>query len=334
MKEKILIISGFLLSFSIGFMVGQIILIKTQKVNTLVNQVVDRSLDKYTIENLSKSEVLAGKIEVQKELKDYPNFVSNEFTMEFDPTLATNQTKKVSGMINIPKGSAKHPLIVMIRGYVDLSDYFIGNGTVNSSIFFANHGFITISPDFLGYGESDSEPDNIFEARFQTYTTVMTLLKSVSLIKEWDGKNIMIWAHSNGGQIALTTAEITGFTYPTVLWAPVSAPFPYSILYYTNEASDYGKSLRRELARFENVYNTDLYSLSNYLARIKAPIELNQGTADEAVPINWSDNLVKTLKDNELDVNYNKYPGADHQMTPLWNSVIQKDLEYFEKNLK
>src|SRR5260221_3853408 len=149
MRERILVISGFLLSFSIGFMVGQIILIKTQKVNTLVNQVVDRSLDKYTIENLSKSEVLAGKIEVQKELKDYPNFVSNEFTMEFDPTLATNQTKKVSGMINIPKDSVKHPLIVMIRGYVDLSDYFIGNGTINSSIFFANHGFITISPDFL-----------------------------------------------------------------------------------------------------------------------------------------------------------------------------------------
>ncbi len=144
----------------------------------------------------------------------------------------------------------------------------------------------------------------------------------------------MIWAHSNGGQIALTTLEITGVNYPTVLWAPVSAPFPFSILYYTDEASDHGKSLRRELARFEEVYNSDLYSLTNYLDRIKAPIELNQGTADDAVPVAWSDNLAKTLKDNGLDLIYNKYPGADHQMTPLWNSVIQKDLEYFEKNLK
>ncbi|SRR5258708_16106500 len=329
MREKVLILVSLIISSGIGFMIGQIILIKTQKPSLIVRQVIDRSLDKYTIKNLTNQFTAqkGSQIARVKILKDYLKFTSNEFMIDLD-------SKKVSGMLNIPKGERRFPLIVMIRGYVDSKDYFIGNGTINSSIFFANHGFITISPDFLGYGESSPEPDNIFEARFQTYTTLTTLLKSVNSIPEWDGKNIFVWAHSNGGQIALSTLEITGVNYPTVLWAPVSSSFPFSILYYTDEAIDHGKSLRRELSKFEEIYNTDLYSLTNYLSQIKAPIELDQGSLDSSVPVQWSDNLAKILKDQGLSVDYNVYLGADHQMTPLWNTVIQKDLEFFNSKLK
>ena len=99
--------------------------------------------------------------------------------------------------------------------------------------YFRDNEYITLAPDFLGYGGSDSESSNIFESRFQTYTTVLTLLKSINKenFPNWDQKNIFIWAHSNGGQIALTVLEITGENYPTVLWAPVTESFPYSILF-------------------------------------------------------------------------------------------------------
>lgn len=332
--QRLLVIAAVLISFGIGFMVGQIALIRTQKPNPLVNKVIDRSLDKYSIENLSKVEIQKAKFTVDKLLKDYPYFTSSEFLMEFNPNLDGKTMKKTSGLINIPKGKGPFPLLVMIRGFVDPKDYFIGNGTASSSIFFANHGFITVAPDFLGYGDSDKEPDNVFEARFQTYTTVLSLFSSLNSIAGWDGKNVFIWAHSNGGQITLTTLEITGKDYPTVLWAPVSASFPYSILYYSDEAEDGGKLLRRELSEFENVYNTDFYSLKNYLDRIKASIQIDQGTADDAVPFAWSDNLVKTLKKQDLEVNYNTYPGSDHNLEPMWNTAIQQDLEFFKLNLK
>ena len=337
--QKALVLVAVFLGFGIGFMVGEIVLIKTQKPTGIVKQVVDRSLDKYTIDNLSKLQVSSSNITLTKTLKEYPNFTSSEFIMDFSPSLDGKNMKKVSGMINIPKNVKSSspsgaPILVMIRGYVASKDYFIGNGTVFGSQYFANNGFITISPDFLGYGDSDKEPDNIFEARFQTYTTVLSLLNSVGSIPGWDHKNVMIWAHSNGGQIALTTLEITGKEYPTALWAPVSSPFPFSILYYTDEADDKGKALRRELAKFENVYDSDLYSLTNYLDKIKAPIELNQGTADDAVPVAWSDNLIKSLKSNGLKPQYNVYPGANHEMEPSWNTAIQKDLMFFRENIK
>lgn len=334
MKEKILVLVALVMSFGIGFMVGEIVLIKTQKINPILNQVVDRSLDKYTIDNLSKVQINTPSFQVIKVLKDYPKFTSNEFSLEFDPTLQNGTTKKVSGLLNVPKDNNKHPLIVMLRGYVAVKDYFIGNGTINASLFFAKNGFITASPDFLGYGNSDGEPANIFEARFQTYTTAMALLKSIDLIPNWDHKNVFIWAHSNGGNIALTTLEITNTNYPTVLWAPVSASFPFSILYYSDEVADKGKFIRKSLSQFEDVYDANLYSLANYLDRIKAPIQLNQGTSDDAVPISWSDSLAEILKKQGLNLNYNKYPGADHLMSPVWNSVIEKDLEFFRENVK
>ena len=53
-------------------------------------------------------------------------------------------------------------------------------GTKRVGEYFAENGYITLAPDFLGYGGSDSESENIFESRFQTYTTTLTLLTNVS----------------------------------------------------------------------------------------------------------------------------------------------------------
>ena len=125
----------------------------------------------------------------------------------------------------------------------------------------------------------------------------------------------------------MTVLEISGKEYPTVLWAPVSKPFPYSILYYTDEAEDRGKALRKKLAEFERDYDVELYSLTNYLDSIKAPIQIHQGTLDGSVPIKWTDELVKQLK-----VDYLIYSGADHNLVGGWSQAVQKSIDFWEKH--
>lgn len=275
-------------------------------------------LAKYSIENLSNTEFKASEIKIEGK---------NSFSFLVD-------NKKVTGRITIPDGAEPFPVIVMFRGYVDPKIYYTGLGTKNAADYFTKNGFITIAPDFLGYAGSDKEASDVFESRFQTFTTAATTLASVKNIPNWDGKNIFIWGHSNGGQVSLTTLEITGVDYPTVLWAPVSKPFPYSILYYTDDADDHGKFLRQKLADFEDTYDVEKYSLTNYLDKIKAPILLNQGTADDAVPLSWSDLLDKNLKKLNKDVTYINYAGADHNMNPKWNEAIQNALLFYKKNIK
>lgn len=323
----------FTIAFIGGWFLSRYYYLPKTNTNPIV-QIKPRPLDKYTFENLAKANVISSQINIESALSENNNFSSNTYSMNFDPTLTGKETKKVTGVINLPKDNLKHPLILMLRGFVDQQIYTPGMGTKRGAEYFADNGFITLAPDFLGYAGSDKEASNIFESRFQTYTTTLTTLASLNSIKQWDGKNVFIWGHSNGGQVALTILEITGQAYPTVLWAPVSKPFPYSILYYTDESADLGKMIREELARFEQDYDANLYSLTQYLNRIKAPLEINQGTADDAIPYVWTQTLVKNLKVNNPDLNFYSYNGADHNLQPSWNTVISRDLNFFRSHME
>lgn len=293
-----------------------------------------RPLEKYTIEKLSQVQEQEGRIEIKEILEEEKDFTSYLFSFEFDPGFTGKQMKKSTGQINIPNDNDSFPIIIMLRGYVDQEIYETGIGTRKAGSVFAESGFITIAPDFLGYAGSDKEAENIFEARFQTYATVLSLIESLEQINEWDRKNVFLWGHSNGGQIALTILEITRANFPTILWAPVSKPFPYSILYYTDEAEDKGKYLRRELGKFEDLYDTDLYSIDNYFDRINTAFQIHQGTADDAIPVEWSNELVETLEQLDIDVNYYKYEGANHNLVPSWDTVVSRNLVFYKKHLK
>ncbi len=249
-------------------------------------------------------------------------------------------------MINIPKQKGLYPVAVLFRGFVDHSIYTTGVGTMNVSKGLARNGFITIAPDFLGYGESDMPSTDTIEERFETYTTALNLLASLKNIEGaltnngflGVGANIdktVIWGHSNGGHIALSILAITGRPYPTVLWAPVSKPFPYSVLYFTDEFADNGKSLRKVVANFEKDYDIDLYSAPSYYKWIKAPIQIHQGTDDDAVPLRWSDQLYKALVNLEADAEYFVYPGDDHNLNPNgWSDAFSRSLYFYMDKLE
>lgn len=242
--------------------------------------------------------------------------------------------KKVSGQIHLPAGSEPAggwPVVIMIRGYVDREIFQTGVGTQRAAEYFANNGFVTLAPDFLGYGESDMPPNNSLEERFLCPAEVLQLIASVKNLTMVNPEKISIWGHSNGGQIALSVLEISGNKYPTVLWAPVSKPFPYSILYYTDEYDDFGKALRKLIAGFDTQYDANEYSIHNYYHWIQAPIQIHQGTADEAVPSKWSQELEQALLKLDKEVSLYIYSGADHNLQPGWDTAVRRSLRFFQE---
>lgn len=251
--------------------------------------------------------------------------------------------EKVSGLINIPKIEGEYPVIVMFRGFIPQDTYKPGAGTQPSAEEISKNGFITLASDFLGFGESASPSANPFEGRFQTYTTALTLLSSLPTLNKGldsdyvgtisaDLENVGLWGHSNGGHIALSVLAISGVTYPTVLWAPVSKSFPYSILYYTDELDDQGKAMRKSLSDFEELYDTQLFSPEKYYRWIKAPIQVHQGTGDQEIPYWWTDELVETLEGNGVDAAYFKYQGADHNLQPNgWSEAVTNTINFYKQ---
>jgi len=288
----------------------------------------EKPLEKYSILRLSQRQFVPSAI-------GFGEATATTSAYTVFPFFYMSDGKKVTGVAHIPISTdptKKFPVIVQLRGYVDQKIYTPGMGTAHSAQVYATNGFISLAPDFLGYGSSDMPSSSSIEERFESYTTTLQLLASVGTLKYADPARVGLWGHSNGGQIALTVLTILGErAVPTVVWAPVTKPFPYNILYYTDEFDDRGKALRKVVADFEADYDADLYSMAQYLDRIAVPLQLHQGIADEAVPVAWSDAFVATLKDKKKDITYFTYAGADHNLAGgnAWNSAMQRDIRFF-----
>ncbi len=302
-------------------------------------------LRKYAMDELVKRTPVGSDFSIQKlsdmaefEAPSEQTFIERTFSFETDG-------RRVSGRLSAPSVSGTYPVIIMIRGYVDQESYETGIGTARTANYFAEQGYVTLAPDFLGYGASDESLGGL-EDRFLTYTTVMDLISLMPNLNavfeasdiaqtKVDPEQIGIWAHSNGGQIAMTVLATVGADYPTVLWAPVSKAFPYSVLYYSDEAPDEGKALRKLIADFELDYDINKYSFTQYLDRIKAPIRIHQGTADESIPVSWTNLITTKLQDANVDVETFYYDGEDHNFNQgSWERAAGASEEFYRTKLR
>jgi dipeptidyl aminopeptidase/acylaminoacyl peptidase len=339
---KILLFISIILNI---ILVGAVYYFYTYNVNFLSplsdkKEEIIKTLQKYSYKSLTETiytpeKIIFGPVE-QKATETTP-YETRRFYYEIEG-------KKVSGLAHFPAEKRTYPVVVMIRGYVEPDQYQPGIGSSPAARYFASHGYITLAPDFLGYGESDKPPTEPFADRLMTYPTVLQLLADIdklntsletsSVNQIADESKVGIWAHSNGGQIALSVLEASQKPYPTVLWAPVSKPFPYSVLYFTDEFDDHGRYLRKLISQFEDIYDIESFSLTNYLDQIKAPIQLHQGGNDDAVPIKWSNQLYSALKADDVDIEYYTYPESDHNMRPDWDTAVERSLQFYDKQLK
>ena len=106
--------------------------------------------------------------------------------------------------------------------------------------------------------------------------------------------------------------------------------------YFTDEFDDYGKALRKVLAGLEALYDVEEYDIMSHLDWIEAPIQIHQGTADDAVPLGWSLEFSEQLKLLDKKVELYQYTGADHNLVAgsdasAWSLAMERSLEWFEK---
>lgn len=315
----------------------------------------------YTFDALSQRQFAADKITIGNPIEGDKNYSAYFFYF-------SSAAKKVSGAINLPllaenlspekslsgkKISSEEgdlstklnpsPIIIMIRGYADKEIYFTGLGTRKAAAFFAQNGFVTLAPDFLGFGQSDDETLDILLNRFQRPETILSLLASLSNLNQSlekkglptrvDPQKVFLWGHSNGGQIAISILEITRRSIPTVLWAPVTAGFPESILNYASEQDEGGQKVINAVEELKSITDPKLFSITEYLSQTEAPLQIHQGTADEYLSPDWTDSFVSRLKELGKNVTFYSYYKDDHNLKKNWDLVIQRDLKFFQSFL-
>jgi len=115
-----------------------------------------------------------------------------------------------------------------------------------------------------------------------------------------------------------------------VLWAPMTNPFPQSVL-ETMDDSENGKIVKQKIADFEKEYTSKLYSIDNFYDWINAPIQIHQGTADVWCKVKWQQDLQSRLKKLGKEVRLDVRQDNDHNLKQSWDEVIKMDAEFFRE---
>jgi len=246
---------------------------------------------------------------------------------------------KISGVLNVPKGSGPFPVIVSNHGFIEPVYYRNGQGLKREEDFFARHGYVVLHSDYRNYASSDSDPENDIKPRTGYTEDVANAILAVknSGLPYIDTEKIFMLGHSMGGGIALNVMVVRpDLVKAYVLLAPINADYKKNFdRWVAPEMSDIAKDTIAKFGSYEeNPELWESFSAKNYFENIAAPIMLHQGTQDKDVPLAWSQELYESLKRADKEITYFEYPGEGHTFYAAQDQVMQRSLEFFDRYAK
>jgi len=256
---------------------------------------------------------------------------------------------KISGIMNVPKGEGPFPVIILNHGYIPTSVYTNGRGLKREQDYLAKNGYVVLHPDYRNHAGSDDDPENEVNMRIGYLEDVINAVYAVknSSYDFVDKKNIGMLGHSLGGGIALNVMVTKPrIVQAYVLFAPIHADYRYNYDKWIRKKSpDLAKRIEHKfgapdklrsmfMSPEENPEFWDNISAINFLANITDPLMIHHGTADQTVPIEWSDELEKKLYESDKDFYYYTYENEPHEFIKSWPLVMERTLEFFDNYLQ
>ena len=243
----------------------------------------------------------------------------------------------ISGIMNIPKGEAPFPLLILNHGYIDTSVYTNGRGLRREQDYFASRGFAVLHPDYRCHAQSDCAEMDDLERRFGYVRDVMNAVDAVrkANLPGVDARRVGMLGHSMGGGVTINALVAKpDLIAAAMLYAPVSADAQENFARWTERRpAEAQKVIATYGTPDANPMFWDDYSAKNFLSHITAPVQIHHGTADDSVPLAWSEDLQRDLlalgKQSELFT----YPGEPHEFAAAWGTVMQRTEAFFRAAL-
>jgi uncharacterized protein len=247
----------------------------------------------------------------------------------------------ISGIMDLPKGAGPFPVLILNHGFIDPKIYTNGRGLKREQDYLARHGYIVIHPDYRNHAFSDKDPSDLAGFRLGY---VIDAINCVMAVKNSDKpyfnkEKIGLLGHSMGGGVVLNFLVVRPeLAKAAVLMAPVSADYRENFTRWLWRRKHHPEVAEKIIAQYGSPESNPAFwaSLSavNYLDKIKTPIMLNHGTADQSVPFEWSVRLDKELKAHGKSVVFYQYPGERHEFGPQWPLLMQRVVKFFDQYLK
>lgn len=263
----------------------------------------------YTIEGLRKREHRNGVIHIKDDLMTSSRFRS--YFIDYP-----SGELKITGILNVPIEGLLHPVIILNHGYVPPKRYKSGAKTTEIAEHLANGGYLTISPDFRGWGDSDSG-DNFF--RSGLVLDVLNLIDALPSLPMANPKRVGVWGHSMGAGTTLKAITTDDRIKASVLCAPL----PFHDAEILSRWNDVDIEMERnktdsifEIYRkaLEDLDFLSLTSPSQYMHYITGAVQIHTGTGDNIASPKWADEIYQALTALGKTTEIYRYHGQGHYL--------------------
>jgi dipeptidyl aminopeptidase/acylaminoacyl peptidase len=296
-------------------------------------------------------------IEVMRQ-QEYPG---SEITIEetLDPganydryiTSYLSEGLNIYALLTVPQGEKPEsgwPVIVFNHGYIPPDQYRTTERYVAYVDGFARNGYIVFRSDYRGHDKSEGEPSSGHTA--PDYT--VDVLNAVASLKRYPGADpdrIGMWGHSMGGGITVRAMVVTEDIKAGVVWAGTTAPYTDLVEAWRRwrgdsptATPDPDRPRRRGLEEMFDTYGTPeenpefwaAMSPTSYLGDLSGPLQLHHGTADESVPLEFSQNLYAQLAAIDERTELYIYEGDNHNISNSFGTAMQRSIQFFDKHVK
>ncbi len=252
------------------------------------------------------------------------------------------------GLLTIPYGETPPtgwPAIVFNHGYIPPTQYRTTERYIAYVDWLARSGYIVFRIDYRGNDQSEGIPSGAYGDPGYT----VDVLNAVAALKQFppaDNNRIGMWGHSMGGYLTLRAMVLSEDIKAGAIWAGVVVSYP-DLLTRWRRGSASGptptpSARRRWRSDWYAQYGTpeenpdfwDTISSNSYLEDLSGPVQLHHGTADETVPLEFSEILYQELQDAGKVVELYTYPGDNHNLSNSFGQAMTRTLEFYDRYLK
>lgn len=254
---------------------------------------------------------------------------------------------KIYALLTVPYGempATGWPAIVFNHGYIPPAVYRTTERYIAYVDWLAQSGYVVFRIDYRGHDRSEGVPSGAYSHSGYT-VDVLNAVAALQSFPQADPQRIGVWGHSMGGYLSLRAMVISPDIKAGVIWAGVVASYPDLLTRWrrgSGSAAATAPAMRGWRAEWTGRYGTPEenpefwqgISANSYLADLSGPVQLHHGTADESVPLEFSETLYQQIlqagKIGELYI----YEGDNHNLSNYFSTAMRRTIEFFDRYLK